>query len=56
MVASGHTARRRTIRLGLRTASDVEVIAGLAAGELVLTDGQYGLPDDTPIAAQPASD
>ena len=49
MVAAGHTARRRTIRLGLRTASDVEVTQGLAAGELVLADGQYGLPDGAPI-------
>jgi multidrug efflux pump subunit AcrA (membrane-fusion protein) len=56
MVAADHTAHRRPIHLGLRTASDVEVTQGLAEGELVLTDGQYALPDNAPIAPRPASD
>lgn len=56
MVAADHTACRRTIWLGLRTASDVEVTQGLADGELVLADGQYGLPDDAPIEPRRASD
>ncbi len=56
MVAAEHTARHRLIRLGLRTASEVEVTQGLAKGEVVLVDGQYALPDDAPIAPLPASD
>jgi hypothetical protein len=56
MVAVDHTARRRTIDLGVRAAADVEVTHGLAAGELVLADGQYGLPDGAPIEPRPASD
>jgi membrane fusion protein (multidrug efflux system) len=56
MVAADHIARRRTVQLGLRTAADVEITQGLSDGELVLTDGQYALPDDTPIAPRLASD
>jgi membrane fusion protein, multidrug efflux system len=52
MVATDHRAHRRTVQLGLRTTSDVEVTQGLADGDLVLTDGQYALPDDTPIEAR----
>jgi len=56
MVAAGRTARRHTIRLGLRTASDIEVVEGLATGDLVLADGQYAFPDDAPIEPRSASD
>lgn len=45
MVASNGVAQRRTITLGLQTANECEVIAGLSAGERVLVDGQYALPD-----------
>jgi len=55
-VAAGRTARRHTIRLGLRTASDIEVVEGLATGDLVLADGQYAFPDDAPIEPRSASD
>jgi hypothetical protein len=52
MVAENGFARQRVIRLGLRAPNEVEVTDGLAAGELVLTAGQYALPDGTPIEAQ----
>jgi len=55
MVVADGTARRRTLQLGVRTATNVEVTQGLAAGELVLTNGQYALPDDTPIEPQPVA-
>jgi multidrug efflux pump subunit AcrA (membrane-fusion protein) len=49
MVAVHQQAQRRTIQMGIRTPNLVEVRDGLAAGELVLTEGQYALPDGTPI-------
>jgi len=52
MVATDHRARRHAIRLGLRSASEVEVTGGLTDGDIVLTDGQYALPDETPIEPQ----
>jgi HlyD family secretion protein len=53
MIAADHRARRRTVQLGLHTRDEVEITDGLAAGEMVLADGQYSLPDGTLI--QPAS-
>ena len=49
MVATGNRAHRRTVQLGLRSASEIEVTGGLTDSEVVLTDGQYALPDDTVI-------
>jgi multidrug efflux pump subunit AcrA (membrane-fusion protein) len=51
MVDVGGVARRRALRLGLRSRSDVEVLAGLRAGELVIVEGQYALPDRAAIEA-----
>jgi membrane fusion protein (multidrug efflux system) len=51
MVAENGVARQRPIRLGLRTPANVEVTQGLAAGEVVLTAGQFALPDGTRIQA-----
>ena len=54
MVAADGVAHLRRVRLGLRAAEDIEVLDGLAAGELVLVAGHYGLPDGTAVAAQSA--
>jgi membrane fusion protein (multidrug efflux system) len=51
MVAVDSRAQRRTVELGMRSPSGVEVLGGLSNGELVLVDGQYALPDGTPIEA-----
>lgn len=48
VVIDGHV-QQRTIQLGLRTTSEVEVRDGLGAGELVVSEGQYALPDGTRI-------
>jgi multidrug efflux pump subunit AcrA (membrane-fusion protein) len=54
MVAADGVARRRKVGLGLRTRDEIEVTAGLAEGEQVITEGHVGLPDGTPIVTQPA--
>ncbi len=51
MVAVDGRAQRRTVDLGIRSASRVEVVSGLGEGEMVLADGQYALPDGAPIEA-----
>jgi membrane fusion protein, multidrug efflux system len=53
MVAVGDHAQRRTVRLGLRNAEQVEMIEGVEPGELVLTEGGLALPDGAAIAPQP---
>jgi membrane fusion protein (multidrug efflux system) len=54
MVAVDSRAQRRTVVLGMRSSSHLEVLDGLSTGELVLVDGQYALPDGTPIEAVPS--
>jgi len=54
MVAVNGRAARRDIELGLRTGNEVEVTAGLGSDDLVLTRGQYALPDGTRIEASTA--
>ncbi len=48
-VARGGVAERREIELGVRQGDRVEVLSGLEEGELVVTVGQDGLSDGTPI-------
>ena len=49
MVAIQGRAERRDVRLGVVTRDTVEVLEGLAAGDQVLSAGQYGLPDGAAI-------
>ena len=51
MVAVDGRAQQRTVELGMRSSSRIEVLDGLGAGDLILVDGQYALPDGTPIEA-----
>jgi len=55
MIAKDGRAQRRTVELGIRSASRVEVISGLSEGEQVLAEGQYALPDGTRIEAEQGS-
>jgi len=48
-VASDGKARRRPVQIGLTDATSVEILSGVIAGELVIVDGQAGLPDDAAI-------
>jgi membrane fusion protein (multidrug efflux system) len=41
------------VALGTRTPGQVEITRGLKPGELVVTDGQLKLQDDTPVAVLP---
>ena len=54
MVAEGDHAVRREVQLGFRDPEHVEIIGGLAAGDLVLIEGGFALPDGAAIAPQPA--
>ena len=45
------------VKLGLQTRERVQVTEGLSAGDWVITEGGYGLPEDCPVqvATEPAS-
>jgi RND family efflux transporter MFP subunit len=53
-VASGNKAERRIVEVGLSDGEHVEVVKGVKAGDLVITKGQNGLPDDAQISTEPA--
>ena len=48
-VAMGEKAQRRPIQIGLTDGTNIEVVSGVKAGEMVIVDGQAGLPDDATI-------
>jgi membrane fusion protein (multidrug efflux system) len=49
-VKSANVAKRREVRLGLRSEDSVEVLEGLAEGDLLIVIGQDGLADGTPVS------
>ena len=48
-VADGQKARRRAVETGLEEGDRVEIVGGLKDGEPVVTAGQGGLKDESPI-------
>ncbi|MBX3027966.1 HlyD family efflux transporter periplasmic adaptor subunit [bacterium] len=55
MVVADGVARRRAVRIGLRADDVVELFEGVAAGELVVVSGHYGLPDGAAVTPQAAA-
>jgi multidrug efflux pump subunit AcrA (membrane-fusion protein) len=53
VVIEGDRAVYRPVQLGLRDAEHVEIVDGLAPGELVVADGGYTLPNGARILPQP---
>ena len=51
-VADDGVAQKRRIRIGQRRVGDVQVVEGLAAGEVIVTEGTQKLRDGAPIAPQ----
>jgi len=48
----GHDRRARAVGTGLRAPGIVEIVDGLAAGDVVVTEGQMKLRDGMPVAAR----
>lgn len=53
-VVRGGKAERRTIRTGVRTRNAIQVLAGLASGDVVITSGLQQLRTGMPVLADPA--
>jgi RND family efflux transporter MFP subunit len=49
-VAMGDKAQRRAVRIGLTDQKHVEIVSGVKTGEMVIVEGQAGLPDGAMIA------
>jgi len=55
-VANGDKAERRVVVIGLTDEMDVEIVSGVKEGEMVIVDGQAGLPDGATITREAAED
>ena len=55
-VAMGDKAQRRPVKIGLADGSDIEIVSGVKAGEMVIVEGQAGLPDDAKITVDAGED
>jgi RND family efflux transporter MFP subunit len=55
-VAMGDKAQRRPVQIGLTDGTNIEILSGVKAGEMVIVDGQAGLPDEAKIAIETGED
>ncbi len=56
VVGDDGAAHRKPVTLGIADVDDVQVTSGLAATDLVITGGAYGLDDGTKVKVGPADD
>ena len=56
VVGDDGAAHRKAVTLGIEDGEDVQVTGGLAATDLVITGGAYGLDDGTKVKVGPAED
>ncbi len=49
VVGSDGAAHKHPVRVGLRTAQNVQILSGVTVADLVITDGGYGLDDGTKV-------
>ena len=48
-ITDGKTAHRRAVKTGLSDAAQIEILSGVNAGDMVIVDGQAGLPDEAMV-------
>jgi len=50
VVGAGNIARERKVTVGRRNEATAEILSGLAEGDIVVTEGAYGLEDSVKVA------
>jgi HlyD family secretion protein len=55
VIGSDGKAHKRDVQTGIQTATAIQVINGLKAGEQVVSAGAYGLPDNTKVTIEAAT-
>lgn len=56
VINSDGTVKKHAVQVGLRTKDAAQILFGLSAGDLVVTDGGYGLDDGTKVKVGAAGD
>jgi multidrug efflux pump subunit AcrA (membrane-fusion protein) len=49
VVTAGNVAREREVTVGKKNQTTAEIVSGLTPGEIVVTEGAYGLEDSVKI-------
>ncbi len=49
VISSDHVAHQTSVRTGIRQDNEVQIISGLRAGQQVVSEGAYGLPDGAKV-------
>jgi multidrug efflux pump subunit AcrA (membrane-fusion protein) len=49
VVDSANMAQTRDVKTGVRASQEVQIVSGLNAGEMVVSEGAFGLPDKTKV-------
>ena len=53
MVVDGQSqASSRDVKTGIQTGQQVQIVSGLKPGEMIVTEGAYGLPDKTKVKVE----
>jgi HlyD family secretion protein len=52
IAGSDGRAHQKTVKLGIRQDDDVQILEGVMAGDKVVSNGAYGLPDNTRIKVE----
>jgi HlyD family secretion protein len=55
VIDSSGTAQSRDVKTGIQNGQDVEIVSGIKPGEMVITEGAYGLPDKTKVKVEKPS-
>jgi HlyD family secretion protein len=56
VVGNDGRAHQKAVKLGIRQDDDVQILEGVNAGDKVVATGAYGLPDNTKIKAEAATE
>ena len=55
-VVMGDKAQRRPVQVGLTDGTELEIVSGVKAGEMVIVEGQNGMPDNAKIMIETGED
>ena len=55
VIGSDGTAKSRDVKIGIKNSEDVQIVSGLKAGEQVVTEGAYGLKENTKVKVEKPS-
>ena len=56
VVGSDQKAHQQAVKVGIKQGDDVQIVEGLKEGLTVVTEGAYGLPDNTKVSVEAAKE